>query len=476
MLVISEKIFNRLMEEKVNYCHWKSNEHLEEGLNGETDLDILVSEADKNRFANILIECKCLKVQPQYGSRYPKVEEWIGFDDETGKLIHWHVHFRMITGTKHLKEYVFPWHQLALDTKIPDESGKVYIIEPNLELVILYMRIVLKQQTIEETNRFVLDSDYRKEIQWLKQRVNSDSLSKLLNCIWKEKQDEVLTILMKTNPSKKDFAAFQKLTKEKAQSMKTGSAVGNAFLYRVRSQSVSTKRLIKRKCGLVPFSTLKTLNGRGVIFAFIGCDGSGKSNVTDQICKWLGWKLDCQNFYFGMGERYKKPLIYKMAQSHIMPETLRRVCNMLFYFQISVRCKRLRRQMDRYVGKGGIAICDRYPQAQVKGIYDGPKIQALHLCNDTVIGKLLAHIEEKNISETASKRVDGMFKLILPAEAALKRSPGHHFQEVKRKAKITKKLQFANADVFEIDATQYLEDELLEIRRIIWNKLLEGQQ
>lgn len=475
MLAISEKIFDRLKKEEVNYCHWKSNEHLEEGLNGETDLDILVSESHKKRFSNILSECKCLKVCPQYGSRYPKVEEWIGFDHETGKLIHWHIHFRMITGTKHLKEYIFPWHQLALDTKILDESGKIYTIEPNLELVILYMRIVLKQQTIEETDKFVLDSDYRKEILWLKQRVTPDSLSKLLSRIWGDKQDEVFAILMKANPVKKDFSIFQKLTKEKLQGTKIGSTVSNAFLYRVRKHSVSAKRSIKRKCGQVPFTTLKTLNNRGLVFAFIGCDGSGKSNVTDQICKWLSWKLDCQNFYFGMGERYKKPLIYKAAHCQIMPKTLRRICNMLFYFHVSVRCKRLRRLVDRYVSKGGIAICDRYPQAQVKGIYDGPKIEALNLSGNSIIGKLLAQIEEQNILKTASKRVDGMFKLILPAETALKRSPGHPLQEVKRKADITRKLQFADCDVFEIDATQPFEDELLEIRRIIWSKLLESQ-
>ena len=34
-------LFASLNEEKVRYCHWKSNEHLLEGLAGQTDLDVL---------------------------------------------------------------------------------------------------------------------------------------------------------------------------------------------------------------------------------------------------------------------------------------------------------------------------------------------------------------------------------------------------------------------------------------------------
>ena len=80
MLTICGEIFDKLLKREVNYCHWKSNEHLEEGLDGKTDLDILVSEKHAKKFRDTLTECKCIRVKPQLGSRYPKVEEWIGFD------------------------------------------------------------------------------------------------------------------------------------------------------------------------------------------------------------------------------------------------------------------------------------------------------------------------------------------------------------------------------------------------------------
>ena len=153
MLNVCKDIFNELLKQEVNYCHWKSNEHLTDGLNGETDIDLLVSKTYAKKFADVLKKYECMQARPQFGSRYADVEEWIGYDRKTGKLIHFHVHYRMITGAKYVKEYFLPWHDLALATKIL--NGNIYIMEPNLELIILYMRIVLKErEAIEKMNRF----------------------------------------------------------------------------------------------------------------------------------------------------------------------------------------------------------------------------------------------------------------------------------------------------------------------------------
>lgn len=475
MLNVCRRIFSRLMASGVNYCHWKSNEHLKEGLNGKTDLDILVSDACAEQFSDILIECECIKVHPQFGSRYPKVDEWIGYDRETGKLIHLHVHFRMITGTKHLKEYMLPWHDLALKTKVLDESGTVYTIEPNLELIILYMRIVLKQpKPIGDMDKYELSASYRKEILWLKQRIDAESLSKLVVIIWKEEKERILSILLRKRPSKNDWAELQKIARDKVCIVRRGRILNNFKISVVRSKLIRIKYILKSKFSIVPFTALKTLYGRGCVFAFIGCDGSGKSRVTEEICRWLGWKLDCQNFYFGMGERYRKPFIYKILQSEWMPDTLRKAGSMLFYYHISVRCKYMRKLIDFYINNGGIAICDRYPQTQFKGIYDGPKIQAFGLYDKTALGRLFMRIEEKNIYDVANKKIDCVLKLVVPTDIALKRSPGHAVREVKRKAQITEKLQFVNCDVYEIDAMQPFEEEMLEIKGIIWDRLMKN--
>lgn len=40
MLEVCKQLFYQWNESDVRYCHWKSNEHLMEGLDGKTDLDV----------------------------------------------------------------------------------------------------------------------------------------------------------------------------------------------------------------------------------------------------------------------------------------------------------------------------------------------------------------------------------------------------------------------------------------------------
>lgn len=471
MLNVCKEIFDELLKQGVNYCHWKSNEHLSGGLNGETDMDLLVSKAHERKFADVLIKYECIHVQPQFGSRYADVEEWIGYDRKTGKLIHLHVHYRMITGAKHVKEYILPWHDLALATKVL--NGNVYIMEPNLELIILYMRIVLKEQeSIREKDRFVLPTEYRREILWLKKQVDYKVLSGFICKIWKEEKDKALQIYCKEKLSKNDWAKLQELARMRADVVRKERIFHYYSISVLKKQLIGMKHTIKKGCGIVPFTTLKTLRGKGVVFVFIGCDGSGKSSVTKEIHKWLSWKLDCQRFYFGTGAGYKKPVISRISSVTWLPVAVRRIGRMLYFYQVSLRCVYMRTLLDSYIRRGGIAVCDRYPQTQFKGIYDGPKIRALPLCNDTGWSRVFIRMEEKNLAKVENKKIDVLFKLMIPAKLAIRRSPGHMFKEVKCKEKITEKLQFPECDIYMIDATQPFEDEILEIKGLIWDKLV----
>ena len=49
MLEVCKHLFNQWNDQGIRYCHWKSNEHLMEGLDGETDLDIYVYPTDKEK-------------------------------------------------------------------------------------------------------------------------------------------------------------------------------------------------------------------------------------------------------------------------------------------------------------------------------------------------------------------------------------------------------------------------------------------
>ena len=57
MLKSIEKMLIAFETNNIIYCHWKSNEHLEEALLGDTDLDILFLPEQRNKLDIILNEC-----------------------------------------------------------------------------------------------------------------------------------------------------------------------------------------------------------------------------------------------------------------------------------------------------------------------------------------------------------------------------------------------------------------------------------
>ena len=117
MLKKSKELFDSWNQHSMTYIHWKGNDHLDEGLNGDTDLDVLLAEKDRVAGCAILNDIGFVQFHSQFGSRYPNVEDWIGFDEATGRLLHLHLHYALVSGHPGLKEFELPWTKEALDTR-----------------------------------------------------------------------------------------------------------------------------------------------------------------------------------------------------------------------------------------------------------------------------------------------------------------------------------------------------------------------
>src|SRR5574338_1227695 len=101
-------LFKALAANHVRYCHWKSNLRLEQGLLGKTDLDLLVDASHMGLLRRILAEQDIKPVLAPPGKRYPGIEDWLGFDTQTGRLFHLHVHYRLVLGEQFVKNYHVP--------------------------------------------------------------------------------------------------------------------------------------------------------------------------------------------------------------------------------------------------------------------------------------------------------------------------------------------------------------------------------
>ena len=479
MLQISKVLFEKWNSEHILYCHWKSNEHLEPGLDGDTDLDVLLDSKDEVRALLILRELRFLNCKSQYGSRYPKVSDWLGFDAETGKMIHVHLHLTIVTGHRGMKEYNLPWTETALETRVKDKKTGVFIMEPNLELVTLYTRIALKANCKKvmkaKKNEFRLADDVKRELEYLKKRVDTNEVRAILAHYFNNCSLDIAAIVERDELLSKDFLKLIDMVEESMQPYCRYSRLKALMLKHYYIIALAIRSKIKNNYNIISRKTPQ----QGLLIAFIGQDGAGKSTVTAEIEKWLSWKLDVHRYYLGSGDHYSS------WQRTLQEKLPRKKSPVLLFFTAMLSLSKYKnlaqgvltaiKCAQQYKAQGGIALFDRYPQTQYPGINDGPKIRKLL---DKTENKLMRAIinayaakEEKYLIQAEALSPDLVFKMILPIEESLRRKPHESRDAIERKHEIVRSLKYPESKVFEIDATMDYQQEIIKIKNILWQNI-----
>jgi hypothetical protein len=139
-LEVARRVLNIFDREGIAYCHWKSNEHLAEGLLGITDLDLLFDRLASLKLARALSEAGFKRFQPTAPRLYPGMEDYIGLDGETGKLIHIHAHYELRLGEKNAKGYRLPWEKHFLERRYLQMPEAAFVPQPELEMIVFLVR------------------------------------------------------------------------------------------------------------------------------------------------------------------------------------------------------------------------------------------------------------------------------------------------------------------------------------------------
>lgn len=502
ILPVVRELFRQLESRGVVYCHWKSNEHLEAGLRGATDLDVLVDRNAGPALTSLLEEVGFKRIAAVPGRAYPGVEDFLGLDPSSGRFAHLHLHYRLVLGEKNLKGYSLAWESVVLATRKLDPASGVFVSDPQVELILLVVRSALKLR-----NRDFLTAPFDPprlsggtldEFLWLVARVDRDRLKVLARELLGDEAAELLVEMTSGLPTHRDLRDFAEVVNPLLRPHRTYGAVEALRRRWSREWEVRWGGFRNRTFGgSVPFKHI--LPRGGLVIAFMGSDGSGKSTVVREIAGWLSWKLDVSVVYMGSGDGPVSLLRWPMRKFAVLhgrtrarptssptgeagavaepsgktgPGRLARSIWRCAWGLALAREKRGRMaEARRARNLGVVALCDRYPQSQFGGFNDGPQLGGW-LGHSSRILRAAAAWELAAYRDADRAPPDLVVKLNVPPAVAAQRKEDMSLEEITRKAAAVRALRFpTGVRVIDIDAAQPLEAVLGQVKRAIWEAL-----
>jgi thymidylate kinase len=497
VLPLIQELCKILAQEKIAYCHWKSNNALDRSASGDNDLDLLVSRADVSRFTELLYRLGFKGAKAPAVKQMPGVLDYYGYVSEIDKFVHVHAHYQLIIGHDMTKNFRLPIERPYLESSVQGDLFKVP--EHEFEFIVFVIRMVLKHSTWDVilSRQGTLKTAERQELAYLQARINQDRVNDILkehlpyigvelfnNCIQALQQTGSIWMRMKTG---------QQLQIQLKTNARRPLPV-DIYLKLWRRTALAIRRRIFK-------SSLKyRLESGGAMIAIVGGDGAGKSTAVNALNDWLSKNFETTQVHIGKPPRswttisvrgilkignllglypvdssFRKTLSQQSLVSPGYPWLLREICR--------ARDRYLTYKKARhFAANGGLVFLDRYPLPQIQ-IMDGP--QAERFINQLMDGplaekstspnqasplaKVLVMLEKSYYDQIAPPEL--LFVLRLDPEIAVQRKTDEDANTVRERSTEIWEIDWMNSDANIIEASKSKTEVLNELKVLIWSQL-----
>ena len=483
MLPLIERLLKALESEGVVYCHWKSNAFIACAAHGEDDLDLLVGQGSRQAFWGILNRLGFKEALTSKGMlQIPGILDYYGYDDTAGRLVHVHVHYKLILGHDMTKNYHLPIENVYLESSFPGEFFR--IPAPEFEWTIFVIRMMLKHSTWNAIlcGEGKLCSRERQEMEYLQGKVSREQighvLAKHIPFLKLELFDDCIRSLQPRCPLWFRFQVGYQVQKALHACRLRPRAI-DIWLQFWRRLIMAAKR---RLFGFVPRMRMK--NG-GVLVAFVGGDGAGKTTVVEGIAKWLSPPFFMKQVHMGkppwsfrtifirgilkigrilrLYPFSKAPVDFRDEVSPAVfpgyPTLIREVCTARDRYLSYAKAR-------RHADKGALVICDRFPLPQWI-FMDGPQIEwmARSMPKKGFVA-LLDKLERKYYQSI--RLPDLLFVLKADPDMAVKRKSEENTAFVRARSKEIWEKDWGGTAAHLIDANRPSREVLDKTKAVLW--------
>jgi hypothetical protein len=482
-------VLNDFHRRNISYCYWKSTRRVHLALSGETDLDLLIARQDQHRVAAILLR-RNFKLFPCVNGRdHPSISSFVGYDEPSGRLIHLHLHLRLVVGERVLKNYRIPWESAVLARTVRHRTLPIEILDPASEALLLVIRSCLELRRTDPITfrdwavakrKFALDHEE------LRPRVDRFGFCNLATelmgggladmfaaAFYSEQPIEKAGRLRRS--IERHFAAYRAYNAVEAPLRKAGRTVTWLF-------GGLNKRFLHWPR---PWGRLSP--GGGCVVAVIGLDGSGKSTIVAAIHDWLSSEADVLPLYFGTGDGRPSlllrpfKLIARLAARLVRtrpkgashgkisssPPTLTYSMLLMIWATVVALEKRIKLlAASRGASRGLIVVADRYPQNEILLFNDGPLLHRLKWAPSW-----LRRFEAAAYDLAHRLPPDLVIRLEVIPETTAKREPDMDPSVIRERIEAIKRLAFPGAHIVGVDAQQPLAQVIRAVKHEIWRLL-----
>lgn len=486
-----QTLIARFNQERILYCHWKSK-----SLQGESDIDLLVSNQSFAQATEILMQLGFKAATPKWADSQPGVFHYYGYDAFQDEYVHVHMFTRVLTGDRLIKDHMFPFEEMLFKDTYSIDG--LIVTSKEAEFVLFILKTFIRYGSLLYAMReFRGKENTREEFHTIKVGSNMTTILNNLTTYCPVVDEpfflECIDAVERGARYPRKWILAQKMRWRLRIYRKSGFF--GRWLIFTKVMGATLRKKLKRQKGS------KILVNGGAIVAIVGADATGKSTLVEETSSWLrnNFVIDTIhtgkppstlltlpiNLLLSMNRRVKRRVKSFRNEQNVASAIETEVHTKAekqksLFFAVRAVCLAWDRRVllfraRRAAANGEIVVCDRYP-TNIPGMMDSPRLieKPGNKGLTAFLYNWLARVERNIYRQILPPNI--VLRLRVSLENAKKRNAAREIVDDEtyletRHEQVEDWFVTGARHISDIDTNHSLETTIARVKQVVWSNL-----